>query len=309
MNHHRCYRSHVGLLVHVTWPSIPRHTLTAAVTVAASTSHFHTSTPRESRSHSTNHYERLGISQNATKKEIKSQFYKLSKLHHPDKNDTEDSRRTFLSINEAYSVLGNERQRRDYDLTLLDKTGSLYSNSSSQRAQPTRGTLRRTPFRHSPQSAAAADAAAAAAARRAHGAFGTHFGRQTGSVPHFDAKSHQEMHYEQDVRREERRQARERADAEYRRKQGYDDSDSASGRFFRVTLVLLSIMLATSFMKVSADEGADDDWDRRQQFYRSGHRQRDVHSQRDIDRHDDDLQSRTTTSSQSKILSALWDAD
>ncbi|KAF9988922.1 hypothetical protein BGZ75_008216 [Mortierella antarctica] len=221
----------------------------AVVATAAATpfipfsSPFHTTASCGSR-HG-NHYEQLGLSKDATKQEIKSAFYKLSKQHHPDKNDSAASRKTFLSINEAYSVLGNDRQRRDYDLTLLDRTGTLYSSNSSQRSPPTRGTLRRTPFRHSPQSAAAA------AAARSHAAFRPTFGK---GVPHFDSKSHQEMHYEQDIRREERRRAREQASEDYQRRQSYEQSDTATGKIFRATFVFMTVLVATSFMRAFADE-------------------------------------------------------
>jgi curved DNA-binding protein CbpA len=232
---------------------------------------FHTATPNSAQHHHSNnkrnHYERLGLTENATKKEIKTQFYKLSKLHHPDKNGSEASRHEFLAINEAYSILGDDRKRRDYDLNFRDKTGSLYSNSSSSSSgsQPLRGSLRRTPFRHSAQSAAAA------AAARQHGAFRQTFGMGGvsggsggggggggGPVPHFDSKSHQEMHYEQELRREERKQARERASEDAKWRKSYVDSDSAAGIIFRVTFVFLSVLIATSFMKAFADEGEDE---------------------------------------------------
>ncbi|KAI1319992.1 hypothetical protein EDD11_002323 [Mortierella claussenii] len=252
---------------------------------------FHTSAPKSSRS-SKNHYEQLGLSKDATKKEIKSQFYKLSKLHHPDKNDSTESRKQFLSINEAYSILGNDRQRRDYDLTLLDKTGSLYSSSSdsSQRSASSRGTLRRTPFRHSAQSAAAA------AAARSHAAFRPNVGARAGGgpVPHFDAKSHQEMHYEQEIRREERRQARERASADYREQKQFEESDSTAGKVLRVSFMFVAILLITSFSRAFADEVGhqlQQEEDKaevsgaRQQFGRLNDRQKQV---LDPDRHDDD---------------------
>ncbi|KAF9965797.1 hypothetical protein BGZ70_004105 [Mortierella alpina] len=249
MLHYRHYRPHMGLLARAAKCSHPHGIRPAVATAAAATSFmpasspFHTTASNGSRHN--NHYEQLGLNKDATKKEIKSAFYKLSKQHHPDKNASPASRQTFLSINEAYSVLGNDRQRRDYDLTLLDRTGTLYSSSSSQRSAPTRGTLRRTPFRHSPQSAAAA------AAARSHAAFRPTFGR---GVPHFDSKSHQEMHYEQDIRREERRRAREQASEDYQRRQSYEQSNTATGKIFRATFVFMTVLVATSFMRAFADE-------------------------------------------------------
>ncbi|KAF9986148.1 hypothetical protein BGZ65_008636 [Modicella reniformis] len=252
MNHYRHYYKHTGLLTRAGARNLfPSRTLpvTAAIT---GTSTFHTSVPRESRSSQRNHYERLGLTKDATKKEIKSQFYKLSKLHHPDKTSSKESRAAFLAINDAYSVLRNDRQRRDYDLTLLDKSGSLYSNISQQ-SSPTRSTLRRTPFRHSAQSAAAA-----AAAARTHAAFRPQYGHRQ-SVPHFDSKSHQEMHYEQELRQEERRQARMRASAEYKRQQQFDQSDSMNSKFLKVSFILFMIVLSSSLMRVFADEGDEED--------------------------------------------------
>ncbi|KAG0239497.1 hypothetical protein BGX31_002754 [Mortierella sp. GBA43] len=218
MNRYRYCQHHTGLLAQAARSLAAGRALPATAAICG-TSAFHSSAPRENRSYNKNYYEKLGLTKDATKKEIKSQFYKLSKMHHPDKTSSEESRQAFLAINEAYSVLGDDRQRRDYDLSFLDKSGTLYSNaSSSQRSTPSRGTLRRTPFRHSAQSAAAA------AAARAHAAFRPQYFKE--NVAHFDSKSHQEMHYEQDIRREERRQARQRASAEYQRQQEtVDDAD------------------------------------------------------------------------------------
>ncbi|KAF9437935.1 endocytosis defective- protein [Entomortierella beljakovae] len=200
------------------------------------------------------------IPQNATKKEIKTQFYKLSKLHHPDKNTSEASRKEFLAINDAYSVLGNERQRRDYDLTLLDKTGTLYSSSSpSSRSPPNRGSLRRTPFRHSAQSAAAAQAAQAAAKMR--DPFRHHFGGYGQGVPHFDSKSHQEMHHEQELKMESRRKERERASEEYQKKKEFEESGSSSNKLMTIFFIFMAVMLSTTLAKATAEEIDDQDGD------------------------------------------------
>jgi molecular chaperone DnaJ len=61
-----------------------------------------------------NYYETLGVDRNASQEEIKKAYRTLSKKHHPDVNNggTEEE---FKKINEAYSVLGNEERRRNYD--------------------------------------------------------------------------------------------------------------------------------------------------------------------------------------------------
>jgi len=55
----------------------------------------------------------LGISSNATADEIRSAYRRLAKEFHPDRY-TGDSD-TFREIQEAYSVLGNVRKRREYE--------------------------------------------------------------------------------------------------------------------------------------------------------------------------------------------------
>ena len=60
-----------------------------------------------------NHYEVLGISRSASKKEIRAAFLRLSKEHHPDvsQNDGGD----FIQISEAYSTLIDSEKRSFYD--------------------------------------------------------------------------------------------------------------------------------------------------------------------------------------------------
>lgn len=60
------------------------------------------------------YYAVLGVSQDATQKEIKKAFRNLAKIHHPDKGgDTEK----FKKINEAYEVLCDPEKRRKYDFS------------------------------------------------------------------------------------------------------------------------------------------------------------------------------------------------
>jgi DnaJ-class molecular chaperone len=66
---------------------------------------------------SENHYETLGISENANESEIKQAFRKLSLKYHPDKNQgSTENVGLFHKINEAYEVLGNPTKRKEYDM-------------------------------------------------------------------------------------------------------------------------------------------------------------------------------------------------
>lgn len=58
------------------------------------------------------YYNILGVDPKATQDDIKKAFRKLAHKHHPDKGGTDDK---FKEITEAYSVLSDERKRREYD--------------------------------------------------------------------------------------------------------------------------------------------------------------------------------------------------
>jgi len=73
------------------------------------------------------YYRTLGLSQNCTSKEVRDAFVNLSKLHHPDRSkaNNTDSHKTFVKINEAYSVLSKPDLRRTYDSSLVsDRVGA-----------------------------------------------------------------------------------------------------------------------------------------------------------------------------------------
>ena len=62
------------------------------------------------------YYETLGISRNATEKEVKQAFRKLARKHHPDINpSSKDAEAQFKKINEAYEVLSDKDKRQKYD--------------------------------------------------------------------------------------------------------------------------------------------------------------------------------------------------
>lgn len=70
------------------------------------------------------YYDILGVSQEATEKEIKKAFKKLSIQWHPDKQvnkseaEKKEAEEKFKEISEAYEVLSNGEKRQEYDMKL-----------------------------------------------------------------------------------------------------------------------------------------------------------------------------------------------
>ncbi len=60
-----------------------------------------------------NYYDILGIDKKASKDDVKKAFRTLAQKYHPDKSGGDEAR--FKEITEAYSVLGDDKKRREYD--------------------------------------------------------------------------------------------------------------------------------------------------------------------------------------------------
>jgi molecular chaperone DnaJ len=61
-------------------------------------------------------YKILGVSKDASDAEIKKQYRKLARKHHPDQNQNDAAaEKTFKDISEAYSVLSDPEERQQYD--------------------------------------------------------------------------------------------------------------------------------------------------------------------------------------------------
>jgi molecular chaperone DnaJ len=62
------------------------------------------------------YYAELGVSKNASNKEIKKAFRSLARKFHPDNNQGDQAAEAqFKEINEAYDTIGTEETRKEYD--------------------------------------------------------------------------------------------------------------------------------------------------------------------------------------------------
>ena len=78
------------------------------------------------------YYNVLGIDKKATKDDIKKAFRKLAHKYHPDKGGTDESK--FKEITEAYSILSDDKKRREYDTygqAFAGSTGSRQAGGQS----------------------------------------------------------------------------------------------------------------------------------------------------------------------------------
>ena len=77
------------------------------------------------------HYDNLKISPNATDKQIRTAYLRLSKKYHPDYNKHPDAVRVMQLINRAYQVLSDPDKRREHDRWI-----ALQKNSESMSQIP-----------------------------------------------------------------------------------------------------------------------------------------------------------------------------
>lgn len=69
-------------------------------------------------------YEVLGVAKNASAKDIKSAYRKLAKKHHPDQNpDDPKAKDRFAAANQAYEILGDDKNRAAFDRGEIDADG------------------------------------------------------------------------------------------------------------------------------------------------------------------------------------------
>lgn len=90
---------------------------------------------------SSNPYEILGVSHNATPQQIKISYRKLALQFHPDRlspqatrEEKERAHRSFTSIGHAYEILSDENRRREYDADQMQQ--ARYGRDGFERDDP-----------------------------------------------------------------------------------------------------------------------------------------------------------------------------
>ncbi|MDP8976774.1 MAG: molecular chaperone DnaJ [Actinomycetota bacterium] len=81
------------------------------------------------------YYKVLGVPQNASEKEIKAAFRKLSKRYHPDQNPGSEDR--FKEVSAAYEVLGEPAKRKEYDeVRRMGPVGNPFAGARTRSGGP-----------------------------------------------------------------------------------------------------------------------------------------------------------------------------
>lgn len=73
-----------------------------------------------------NLYKILGLSNNASKNDIKKSYYNLARKYHPDKNKEADAEEKFKEVSFAYEILIDDEKKKQYDSFNQENQVSFY---------------------------------------------------------------------------------------------------------------------------------------------------------------------------------------
>jgi curved DNA-binding protein CbpA len=90
------------------------------------------------------YYAVLGCRRDASRRELKMAYYKLSKQLHPDVNREPGAEDRFKAVQEAYDVLGDERRRSEYDVAMGEGFYEPSMGAASMATSSARTWKRRT---------------------------------------------------------------------------------------------------------------------------------------------------------------------
>ncbi len=77
-------------------------------------------------------YKVLEVSRNASYEEIRKSYRKLARKYHPDANpNNKSAEEKFKQINDAYTILGDEKKRAEYDAELAGKKNQRTSSGKA----------------------------------------------------------------------------------------------------------------------------------------------------------------------------------
>lgn len=93
-----------------------------------------------------NHYQTLGLTKQATRREIKDAYYTLARTYHPDKNKEAGAEEKFKAIGEAYETLSNSLRRHRYDAELNSNLDSNETPPTTPEKPPTYDELKINPI-------------------------------------------------------------------------------------------------------------------------------------------------------------------
>ncbi len=86
-----------------------------------------------------NHYQVLQVSPQATQQEIKQSYRRLAKQFHPDSQTQTQNSDRIISLNAAYEILGDRKNRRMYDRQQqLGHTSDFYVSRQARNAEAQR---------------------------------------------------------------------------------------------------------------------------------------------------------------------------